>query len=273
MKTLKHNKLRNTGLIFEILCRKITHETLNPGIPQRAVKIIKKHFNKNSELLKELRLFQSLSHKVDVDSVLLVETVISNSGNVDRKQLQREQYNLIRDIKENYQIDEFFSSRVFNYKLLASIFKILEYKSEENPVEYVKSRQFISEEISKSEPTQPIIENIDPDLTRLSLKIIVSKFNEKYRELSTRQKKLLSKYINEDSNTEPFRDYVMSEIGWINGNLKRLSEKVTDQVIKIKLHETISLTQNIISAKTIKEEHLSSMLKYYELIEGLKNEN
>ena len=80
---------------------------------------------------------------------------------------------------------------------------------------------------------------------------------------------MLSKYINEDVNGNGFKDYVLQEVSEIVKKLKSAMPRQSE-IVQIKLNEAINLTQEIISAKKIKEEHLSSMLKYYELIEALK---
>jgi aspartate ammonia-lyase len=114
------------------------------------------------------------------------------------------------------------------------------------------------------------VRELDPDIRKLSLKILIERFNQKYQGLNEKQKTLLVMYINEDSRRTSFKDYIFNEITTITKELKRLGSNVKNEVSRIKLNETINLAQNIINSKTLKEEHLTAMLKYYELIEELK---
>lgn len=279
MKKLKHNKLRNTGLIFEILSRSVMYEILNENQPQHAFKLIKNHFNKNSELLKELHLYQTLCGTTENDPSELFQLTIQSRNSLNSEKLDSEKYNLIKSIKSKYDLNNFFETRTANYKLTASVYKLFEHASSSNPDEYLTSKKVILEHLSGSKPTEIIEEQVesawrdqDPNLRNLSFKLVVEKFNEKYRTLDGRQKTLLSNYINEDVNSTTFKNFIVSEVDYITSRLNSLKESVSDPIVKIKLEETINLTDKILSAKQIKDDQLSSMLKYYELIESLENE-
>lgn len=275
MKKLKHNKIKNTGLIFEILSRMVVKETIDPDGTQTALKIIKRNFKSNSELLKELKLYQTLGIKTEHDSDELLKLSLEAKTVLDSKKLNEEKYNLIKTIKKNYDLDSFFSTRVSNYTLTAAIYKLLEFEGKDNPEDYLNSKKLVlehlkgqKEELVEDEVIQSF-RNQEPDIRKLGFKIIIERFNEKYRSLGERQRNLLSKYINEDTSKDDFKNYVFKEVNWIVKNLSSKIKLVNDEVLKIKLNETLNLTQEILSAKQLKEEHLNSMLKYYELIEEL----
>ena len=59
MKKLKHSKYKNTGILFELLVRKLTSETMTSD-KSMTIDIIKKYFGKNTELAKELQLYNNL---------------------------------------------------------------------------------------------------------------------------------------------------------------------------------------------------------------------
>ena len=59
MKKLKHSKYKNTGILFEMLVRKLTSETLSSN-KSTTVDIIKNYFGRNTELSKELQLYNTL---------------------------------------------------------------------------------------------------------------------------------------------------------------------------------------------------------------------
>lgn len=278
MKKLKHSKVKNTGLIFEILTRMAMKETLNPNSTQSAIKLIKFNFKPDSELVKELNLYQTLNVKSDHDSKELLNFTLEAKKSINQKKLLVEKYNLVKSIKKNYNIDLFFNTRVSNYTLTAAIYKLLEFNGKDNPEDYLNSKKLVVEHLS-GKKEEVIEEEVlsrfreqDEDVRKIGFKMIIEKFNSKYRTLNDKQKKLLSKYINEDSELEPFKNYVLKEVSSIVRVLTNAAKTVSDDVTRIKLNETINLTQSIISAKVIKEEHLSSLLKFYELIEVLENE-
>ena len=60
MAIVKHSKYKNTGLLFELLVRQITTDTLdNTNSP--AIKTLKKYFV-NTELGKEYKIYEQLSN-------------------------------------------------------------------------------------------------------------------------------------------------------------------------------------------------------------------
>jgi aspartate ammonia-lyase len=152
---------------------------------------------------------------------------------------------------------------------------LFEHNPSSNPDDYLNTKKFILEHLSGKKPetineVEQQVRELDPDIRKLSLKILIERFNQKYQGLNEKQKTLLAMYINEDSRRTSFKDYIFNEITTITKELKRLGSNVKNEVSRIKLNETINLAQNIINSKTLKEEHLTAMLKYYELIEELK---
>lgn len=277
MKKLRHNKLRNTGLLFEILSKNVMYEVISENQKQVALSLIKKHFNSKSEILKELMLYQSLGKETKNDTSELLTLTLESRNGLDINRLESEKYELIKDIRRRYDLKTFFETRTANYKLCASIFKIFEHSALSNPDEYLSAKKMVLESLSGNKPDEILEEQVekewreqDSDTRTLGFKIVVQKFNEKYRTLSDRQKTMLSRYINEDTSTPEFKNYIMKEVGYVTSKLNELLESVSDPITKIKLSETLTLTENIISAKQIKDEHLSSMLKYFELIEELQ---
>jgi hypothetical protein len=278
MKKLKHSKYKNTGIIFEILSRYIVSEALNKKKPM-SLSIVKKYFAEGTELYKELMYYQTLqevNEKLKSPDKLIDVVVDTYAKKINRDKLNTEKYRLIGEIKRQHNVDTFFNSRVSNYKLLASIYKIFEYSVSDNPGEHVNCRDVISEHITGVNQNESILtevqtiwKNQNPDIKKLAFKIIVDKFNEKYNGLGDKQKVMLKKFINEDINTDNFRNYVYTEADAIRTKLKRAIPKIKSEVTRIKLDEAIKLIDNIISAKTIDNNHLSAMLKYYELVTEL----
>ena len=126
---MKHSKYKNSGLLFELLTRQITVDALNNKPNSKATALIKKHFNKNSQLFKEAQIFTILQQTKIVNQEKakhLIETTIkSYNKSINQKVLRKEKFNLIKSIKESFVISDFFKSRVPNYKLLASIYNVI----------------------------------------------------------------------------------------------------------------------------------------------------
>lgn len=269
---MNHKKIKNTGLIFEILSRLVMRETLDEKTT--ALKIVKKHFKPESEIAKELACYQILSNPTNHNSEELLNLTLESFKGLNKTKLNSEKYNLVKSIKSNYNPDIFFQTKTSNYKLTASIYKLLEYNSSGDPLSYLDSKKLILENLSGKkvfdlQETEQIVRDQDPDIRKLSFKIIVERFNQKYRTLNDKQKELLQQYINEDVSKPTFKDYVMREVGYVTKELQKSVKRLDNEITKIKLTETIQLAQTIVSAKTIKEEHLDALLKYYELIEEL----
>ena len=279
MKSIKHSKIKNTGLIFELLVRQIASDTLN-NKESKAIPILKKYFNKNTELSKELNLYKSLtSEKFNKEEKAnaLIEAVIKSHKNLNTTILSKQKYNLIKDINEVFGVDAFFQARVNDYKVLASVYKILEYAEADSPVEIVNSKYTIIEHITGKEIIKEEISedlktfiNADKDIRLTAYKYLVNKFNDKYKDLDTKQKNLLREYINNVSSTEDLTKYIVTEINDISKVLQIYNKKVDSQVIKIKLNEVTNLLNSMSNVKTVNDNHVLSLLRYYELLKELK---
>lgn len=276
MRKIKHSKFKNTGMLFELLTRQITSEIIS-GSESVAIHVLKKFFNKNTELFKEYALYKTLSEErfgSESKSNMLIEAVLKSRRKIDRKKLKEEKYSLIKTISENYDIDSFFQTKVQNYKLLASIYKIFEYTELDNPSEITRSKITIIENMmsdSNNQLNESISSiNTEPKEIRLmAYKILVEKFNTKYEELSAEQKTVLREYIGNVSNTNNLNAFVKGEASKIREILTTKSRKVKDKSLKIKLSEVIGLLDQYQSLKKVDEQHISALMRYYSLINDL----
>jgi hypothetical protein len=285
MKKIKHSKFKNTGFIFELLVRQITSEIMsaNKSVAER---ILKEHFNSKKELSKELKLYQYLiNEKYNSESKAekFIDTILEARKRLDETKLTREKYNLIKEIKDTYNLDEFIKSPISNYKTLASIYKIFEVAStneQYDPTDIVSSRFTITESIinssiqNKDAKLKDLVmeeyKKQDEDLRAVSYKLLVESFNSKYKNLTNDQKGLLREYINNINNTGKLNEYVSNEVTKLITGLKEVGSKITDKVTQIKLAETISNIRKVKSVKKIKEQHLSALMMTYELLSELK---
>lgn len=278
MKKIKHSKIKNTGILFELLVRQITSDTLNNVNESKAGSIIREFFHKNSPLSQELALYQTLiKEKFNTDNKAssLVEACISARNKISNTTLSREKYNLIKRIKENWSLEDFFSARVSNYKVLASIYKVFEYKLEDNPKMLVDSKYTLIEHITfnkqtSNTPQKTQLVSEDKEIRHLTYKLLVEKFNSKYKGLDTRQKKLLETYIKNVSNTNTLKEFVSMECLKLSKELSTLNKTVADKATNIKINESVNLLKNMNKGKSVKDDEVLALLRYYELVKELK---
>jgi len=287
MKKIKHSKVKNTGVLFELLVRQITLEVLNGDKTENAKNIVKEFFAAGTELNKELRLYDLLlkeKYNSESKAEMFVDTVSQAHSKLNEGKLVKEKYNLIKKINEKFELEQFLSSPITNYKVLASIYKVFESKNSENYdiKDIFNSKVTLIENIISRPPLVKtnktedfkLIETYkqqDKDLRLLTYKILVETFNKKYTNLDEKQKGLLKEYINNMSNTSKFKDYLAVELPQIVKELKTIKSKISDKVTTIKLSETISVLEKMKIGKTVSDNNVSSIMLSYELIKELKS--
>jgi hypothetical protein len=281
---VKHNKIKNTAILYELLSRQITADVINDSKSPKSVKIFKEFFNKNTELGKEYALYQVLlekKYKNDSHAATLVEAVIKSRRKLSNRRLNSEKFNLIKTIKESYDIKEFFNTRLPNFKIMASIYKVFGTetgKEDFGPVQRTDSVITITEHISqntnKKTKSNKLVEDYaqqDKDLRLLSYQLLVDKFNTKYKSLNESQRNLLKEYINNVSNTNSLKEFIDNEVIKIKRALKKLLPNVNDKITKIKLAEAIDYTASATKGKVVKDKHVVALMRYYELIKEIKS--
>jgi hypothetical protein len=281
---VKHSKIKNTGILFELLSRQITVDVMNSEDKSKSVEMLKKFFNESTELGKENQLYQVLlkqNYNSTRKAEKLVDAVIRAREKLQNKKLRTEKYNLIKEIKKNYIVEDFFRARIPNYKVYASIYKkfLAETTPVFNPVDEVDSTFSIIEHITRNK-TKPrdtdskVISEFkkeDKDLRLLSYQLMVDTFNSKYKNLNSMQRNLLKQYVNNISNTNLLREFVDSEVGKIKKILFKFLPMVTDKITKIKLTEAIKQTDSLQKGKIVKDKQVVALMRYYELIKELHN--
>ena len=274
---IKHSKYKNTGILFELLTRQITADTLS-GRSNKSLDFLKKHFNSKTELLKEYKIYHTLSTKKfekESKANILIDTLLESYKNLNKNKLRREKYNLIKEIKNNYDITDFFNSKIKNYKVMASVFNLLE-NVKASPNSIIKSKINILEHITKEKPKEKsntVLEELkksDKNTRLLTYKVILEKFNDKYKDLADNQKLLLQEYVNSVSNSPSLKAYMNQEIKEIKKNIIKYAKKVEDKAIAIKLNETKDLIKPLCKKSSVHDDNVSNLLNYYELINELK---
>jgi hypothetical protein len=286
MKKIKHSKFKNTGVLFELLVRQITLEVLNGDKTENAKNIVREFFGPTTELNKELRLYDILlkeKYSSETKADRLVETVCDAHTKLNQLKLSKEKFNLIKEVSAKFDIEQFLSSPISNYKVLASIYKVFESKRENSydikdifnsKITLIENITSKPSQLVKSTEDKKLIETYkqqDKDLRLLTYKILVETFNKKYTNLDDSQKNLLKEYINNITNTTKFKDYVGIELPKIVAELKSIKSKVEDKVTTIKLSETISVLEKMKMGKSVTDGQVSSIMLSYELIKELKS--
>jgi hypothetical protein len=281
MRKVKHNKIRNTGLLFEFLLRQITSDVLNKDNGQ-AVKIVKEKFNENTELGKELALYNVLitkKFKSDTKADYFINEVMKARNDLNNSVLRRERYNLIKEIQSNYNLQKFMSSKVPNYKTYASIYTLFEYNKSLSPDQKTESFFNIVEHVTTDEKSIKLSETVrtlpdDEDLRILTYKTLLEKFNQKYTKLSGAQKNLLREYINNISNTNSLKDTLKEIVKGLKEDLKQHSKNLKDEVVKIKMTEALKSINEFCGlndkSNVVKDEYVIQTMRYLELLKELK---
>lgn len=281
---IKHSKYRNTGVLFELLVRQTTSDLLN-NQDSKSVKILKKYFA-NTELGKEYSLYNTLvtSKKLSESKAeILISTLIEQYKKLDYEKLEKLKYNLIKEIKQGYDLEEFFKAKITNYKQYACLYTIFESQNSKS----IDTKQLIlnkisllehltSESIIDKKAPQSIMEDFmkeDKEVRLLAYKMLVGKFNEKYENLSETQKSILKCYINSISDTKSLTKYLNERISEIKLELNTLQKSTPDKVLKIKLQEVLKLIKPLEENKSIKDETIVGILQCYDLIDEVKRAN
>ena len=279
-KKAKHTKIRNTGLLYEFLLRQITLDILNNS-NSKSVNIIKKRFNERTELGKELALYNILLNRKygnDKKADYFLSEVIKSRASLNNTKLKREKYNLIKEIRDIYDLQKFLSSKVNNYKVYSSIYRLFEYsnlspelktESHFNLVEHITTK---NDNIKLSESLNVLPD--DEDLRILTYKTLLEKFNQKYTKLSGAQKNLLREYINNVSNTNSLKDTLREIVKGLKQDLKNHSKNLKDKVVKIKMNEALKSIDKFCgfekNSSNVKDSHVLQTMRYLELLKELK---
>lgn len=279
-KKAKHSKFKNAGILFELLTRQITSDILAGRDESFTKNLMFKYFHESKELGKEVQLYNFILQQKSKNSQSaerILNVVLQTRSKLNERELNKQKYNIIKEIKEKYNIDEFLNNKIPNYKLYASIYKLFE-DQEKNEVKFdvkelLESREYILENLLKEKKSDEesinVYGNQTPEVRLLAYKFLIENFNSKYNNLLPDQKKLLKEYITNVSNSSKFTKYVNNEYKRIIDLLKEQIVMVNSDVVKIKINEVISQFTNKSFSEVIKENQLTSLLNAYELVEEI----
>lgn len=279
---VKHSKFKNTGILFELLVRQIASDTVS-GKDSAAINLVKKYFSK-SELAKEYKLYQALvSSKALTEGKAesLINATLDISSRLNRSALRKEKYNIIKEIREHYDLEDFFKSKINNYLQYAAAFNLIE---AHNSLEFVEPSQVIEnkvtllehitrKEVNKDEVKDRVMEeylSMDKGTRILVYRTLLERFNNKYNDMSNTQKSVLKEYINNISNTVKLREFVNNHFAAIRAELNRLNQTVTDKTVQIKIHEVVNILKPLEKNQNVKDDNIIALLQFHQLISELK---
>ena len=276
--SIKHSKFKNTGLLFELLVRQITSDTLE-GKNSTAINILKKYFV-NTELGKEYRLYEQVTaykNLTEAKADMVINTLVEASTKLKRSEIRKQKYNLVREIKDGYNVEKFFKAKVTNYKVFAALNNLIENQSSENvaPETVINNKLTILEHLTKIPVTIQADELMEEykgyskDLRILTYKMLLDKFNEKYDHLTGKQKEVLREVITSVDNTDKLKEYYNSRITEVQNLLEGKITKIKDEVLKIKITEVLKYVKPLEKTEKVTNDCIINLLQYYELVNEL----
>lgn len=284
---IKHAKIRNTGILFELLVRKIATDVLEGKSDSFAIKLVKEHFHSKTELGKELQLYRSFFNATKLTenkAFNMIDLVLERRKTLNEKFLMAQKFLLIKEIKQNCDLKQFMAGRVPSYKVYASIYKLFETLQADTPfteINDIVSAKFVvvehlqgnlkEEKILKESNYTEIIKKQPEEIRYLSYKMLLEKFNEKYSVFSDKQKNLLREYINHGTDIDKFNKFIFGEAKELVTDIKQYSHKIKNDVTRIKIKEVITQLQTIQTRQTLKENHITALLIAYEIAHELSS--
>ena len=282
---INHSKYKNTGILFELLIRQITNDTLDSKDSQ-ATNILKKYFVK-TELGREYKLYETLLKKTSLTETkanIITNTLLDSSKSLNRGVIKRQKYNLIKEIQNHYDLNEFFNHKLPNYKVHAAFYTLLETSnstSQIDPEQIINNKVTILEHLTAAQIKSTKIkdevmsefEKSDKDVRFIAYKMLLESFNVKYDTLHTNQKTILKEYITSVDNTSRLKEFYTNKINEIKTELADLNKKTKNKVTKIKINEIISIINPPLKNAKITDNDLVDLLQYYDLINELETVN
>ena len=279
---IKHSKYKNTGILFELLVRQVTSDTLN-GVESVAIKLIQKYFVK-SELGKEYKLYEALTKSTTLTESkanMLIHTLLESSKRLNRGSLKREKYNLINEIKASFNIADFFKTKLPHYKAHAAYYMLAEVQNSKTIVDtnlIVNNKMTLLEHLSTAPISEEKVEaevlrefqSYDKDTRMLTYRILMEKFNGKYDGLHSSQKEVLRQYVNSVDSTPVLKEFYNTEVDKIHTQLNELNAKVTDKAVQIKINEVSGLIEVLDKNAKVTSDNIVNILQYLGLVEELK---
>jgi hypothetical protein len=291
-KNISNSKFKNPSILFELLVRQVTADTLAGLNESPALAIMKRYFSASTELGKELQLYRVFFENgrvlTEAKAIHFIDLVVEQRKTLNSHKLAQEKYNLIKEVKAKYPLKEFLSAKIPNYIIHASIYKTFSSESVKDKaiaimnirematarftlIEHLAGKQ-VKKESKKHETI--ILEEFreqSEDLRLLAYQYVIDKFNQKYTNLDDKQKALLREYINNVSGTPTLLEYVRTEVRPLRDKINALSKNSVDKVIGIKLHEVSQQLAKIGGGREVKDNEIAALMIAYQLVREIES--
>jgi len=282
----KHNKKRNSGLIYEFLVRKMAQAVLekDSGTYKKSLNILKKYYSKGQPLNLERQIFEEVISTRGVDENIargIINEVVVEAKNLNLRLVDIKKSNLIKDIHITFGKDFFSQFRLLNYKAYASTQLLINGCSNSTLKENVERVQ-LKEALTKFMSSK-VSENKDEvcrDADAFVYKLAVKKFNERYNDtLNDRQKQFLKEYIvalSSPANVNNKRVQTLLEnerktiLGELNNHGLSL-EIANDKKLKSKFISVKKQLAEIDYSKNSSSQ-IEEMMLYHKLLQELKSD-
>ena len=233
-----HNKKRNTALLYEFLVRTVSAALVegDKKTSATALKILRNFYKPGTQLYKEFRLFNSLV-KTTVSSDGVSTSILSEAkaaaALINIEALDREKSQLIRSINHLIKNENFYDQPVNEYRTYATIQTLLnEWRKKPGTVDIdtvAKYEQQLRDWLvtEKKEHSHSITED-SPGTSRLLMKVMMKKLNEKYSStLNSDQKEIIRSYAF--STAKDDKSTIIKKLMEVRNNLSRsIDSYVTD---------------------------------------------
>ena len=210
--------------------------------------------------------------------------MLEASTKFNRKSLRKQKYNLINEIKKHYNLESFFGSKVSNYKELAALYTLIEGYNQKTDIdsqqlinnkitllEHLTKKQINADDVKKDVIQE--FDEYDKDTRILTYKVLLEKFNSKYDNLSSDQKRVLKEYINSVDSTPGLRTFYNQKINELKSTLEKDINDIKDKAIQIKLTEVNKFLVELNKTDKVSDDNLVDLLRFYELIKEIKVAN
>ena len=208
---------------------------------------------------------------------MIINTLVESSTKLKRSEIRKQKYNLVKEIRDAYNVDKFFKAKVTNYKIFAALNNLIENQSSDEvmPETVIGNKMTLLEHLTKVPiviPTDALLEEYkgySKDLRGLTYKLLLDKFNETYDHLNSQQKEVLREVITAVDSTDKLKEYYNTRIAEVRETIKQKVKANTDKVMQIKLVEVLKYVKPLTKTDKVTNDCIIDLLQYYELVNEL----
>lgn len=275
----KHNKKRNSGLVYEFLVRRLGSQLVEQD-KEGAVKtaeIAETYFSPGEPLCNELELFKAIrdTRGVSKDTARrILGEVTRQAARQDVRKLDIKKSNLIKELNYTFGRDFFDKHRLPEYRLLASIQLYIDGRRGKQINENFEALQLEDGLISWMTTVPSVKQGLDEKVDELVCTMAAKRFNEKYgNSLNSGQKSLLESYVR-SLVTEKLSDLQKKvesdkrKIATLLISSYKMKEVQEDKVMKQRYVEATKRLSELDTAKA-DENVIEEMMLFHKLAEEL----